>query len=227
MTVDGLAGAFMPGQAAMLIAGTWSVRITDGAGCVFDTLIVMPQGTQLALTVPTQIHVSAGDETTVTLTGGFQPGGVGQVTWTPDRFLSPTANPLVWIIRPEEDITYQVTVTTQEGCEAMASIQVLVNDLRRLYVPNAFSPNNVDGINDLFFPYSGEGGFDQIRSMDIYDRWGNHLFRQEDFPVSDADYGWDGTWRGRKLDPGVYVWVIEVDTGGGGTRLYRGDVILF
>lgn len=227
MTVDGLTGAFMPGQAAALVAGAWNVRITDGSGCVFDTLIVMPQGTQLALTVPAQIHVSAGDETTVTLTGGFQPGGVGQVIWTPDRFLSPTANPLVWIIRPEEDITYQVTVTTQEGCKAMASIQVLVNDLRRLYVPNAFSPNNVDGINDLFFPYSGEGGFDRIRSMDIYDRWGNHLFRQEDFPVSDADYGWDGTWRGRKLDPGVYVWVIEVDTGGGGTRLYRGDVTLF
>ena len=46
--------------------------------------------------------------------------------------------------------------------------------------------------------------------MAIYDRWGNNLFLRTDFPPDDADYGWDGSYRDKSMDPGVYIYVIEV-----------------
>lgn len=227
MTITGVPGSFSPGQPATLFAGQWPVRIEDGAGCLFDTLLFLADGPPLLLNAPTEVAITSGGSATVTLSGNFGAGDIASLTWEPDQFVSATATPLVWTLAPPEDRFYRVFLTTTEGCEASAGIQVRVNDLRLLYVPNAFSPNNVDGINDRFFPYSNSAGFQTVQRMAIYDRWGNQLFEREDFPVGDAEQGWDGTYRGRKLDPGVYVWVIEVARGEGQVRVYKGEVTLF
>ena len=38
----------------------------------------------------------------------------------------------------------------------------------------------------------------------IYDRWGEKLFE-----TTDMNKGWDGTYKGRKCDPAVYVYYID------------------
>lgn len=66
------------------------------------------------------------------------------------------------------------------------------------YTPNAFTPNG-DGINDVFHPI---GNVIDLESYDfnIYDRWGQVIFRSND-PYE----GWDGTSGGKELPNGVYV----------------------
>lgn len=69
-----------------------------------------------------------------------------------------------------------------------------------VFVPNAFSPNN-DGHNDefkVFLPNISSG------ELSIFNRWGELLFR-----TNDLTQGWDGTFRGRGVPEGVYVFSVS------------------
>jgi gliding motility-associated-like protein len=72
-----------------------------------------------------------------------------------------------------------------------------------LYVPNAFTPN-ADGENDFFKPYAP---FGVIREMyfAVYDRWGELMYETDNI----YDKGWDGTYKGKKLPPDVYVFYFD------------------
>ncbi|HMP88355.1 MAG TPA: gliding motility-associated C-terminal domain-containing protein, partial [Lacibacter sp.] len=88
----------------------------------------------------------------------------------------------------------------------------------KIYIPNAFTPNN-DGLNDRFMP-SGIG-YSVIRSMRIFNRWGELVYEQLNLPVTDRSKGWDGTQRGMPLPPGVYVYTIEIECEENNIELFR------
>jgi len=127
------------------------------------------------------------------------------------------------IIRPFNDINYTLTVTSIDGCIDTDSITVFIDKFRQLYIPNAFSPN-FDGINDLF---NINGGV-EVESYDltIFDRWGTMLFSQNNLARPSINEGWDGTFRGKRVDPGVYVWMANVHFIDGEDILYSGDITL-
>jgi gliding motility-associated-like protein len=88
------------------------------------------------------------------------------------------------------------------GCTAEACIEVAFDtECCAVFVPNAFSPND-DGVNDGFLPLSG-CGFEGY-SLRIFDRWGQLVFESEN-----PDDEWNGRFRGRPLEPGVYVYVLN------------------
>lgn len=97
---------------------------------------------------------------------------------------------------------YQVvqTVTDINGCSDTAMRTVLVDFFNTKYVPDAFSPNN-DGLNDIFAPV-GRG----IHSYElkIYNRWGECLFH------SNGNSGWDGTYLGQPVPPGLYTYTLLI-----------------
>ena len=68
---------------------------------------------------------------------------------------------------------------------------------------------NGDGNNDIFYIVPGIAGSSQIVSMTIFDRWGNQIFRRENY-ITEIGLGWDGTFNGQELNPGVFVYLIEV-----------------
>ncbi|HFA50180.1 MAG TPA: gliding motility-associated C-terminal domain-containing protein [Bacteroidetes bacterium] len=78
-----------------------------------------------------------------------------------------------------------------------------------IYTPTAFSPNN-DGINDTFTLFAKESAVAQINYLRIFNRWGNLVFEQNYFAPNQLDLGWDGTFKGEHLNPGLFVWVAEV-----------------
>jgi gliding motility-associated-like protein len=93
-----------------------------------------------------------------------------------------------------------------------------------IYIPNSFSPNG-DGINDLFSVFGNELA-GNVRSMNIFDRWGNALYAQYDFAINDPSQGWNGSFRGQPMDPGVYIFVVEVLMSDGNLRQFHGEVTL-
>ena len=228
LTIQGVAGSFSPGEIISLPAGTWPLTVTDGSGCILDTTLVMPAGQDLILSAPASLSLSPGSTGTIQLNVNVDPAQITSITWNPNTGISPTGDPLIWTIVTDQSSSWEVTVTTIDGCTKTASIMIeVLTTLPVLFVPNAFSPNDLNGINDRFFPSARPGTITSVKNMAIYDRWGNSLFMQEDFPPNDADYGWDGTYRDKPLDPGVYVWVIEVLLADGEVRVYKGDVTLF
>lgn len=69
-----------------------------------------------------------------------------------------------------------------------------------LYVPNAFTPG---GINPIFKPVIGFANFDSY-SLTIYSRIYNDVFS-----TTDINEGWDGTYKGKPLPEGVFVYFIQ------------------
>jgi gliding motility-associated-like protein len=120
---------------------------------------------------------------------------------------------------------YQVTATNANGCRDQASIRIIVKKDIPVYIPTAFSPNG-DGNNDWFTVYAGQGTITNIRSMQIFNRWGEQVFQSQNFQPNVPAEGWDGLFRNQYLNPGVFAYVVEVEYFDGTTDLLKGDVTL-
>jgi gliding motility-associated-like protein len=102
-------------------------------------------------------------------------------------------------------------------CRDTATSMVKVEPVYTFFIPNAFRPNS-SGRNDYFFP-KGEA-FVNYR-MFIYDRWGMTLYEG-----SEGDIGWDGSFKGKQVPNGVYVYRIIAQDWSGEERVYNGSVAL-
>jgi hypothetical protein len=96
---------------------------------------------------------------------------IASITWTPSTGLScdDCLNPDV---TPSNNINYNVVVVSENGCVDDASIEFRVDRNIDIYIPNAFSPHNLDGINDLFAPLGKPNLIATVREFQIFDRWG-------------------------------------------------------
>jgi gliding motility-associated-like protein len=95
---------------------------------------------------------------------------------------------------------------------------------KALFMPNAFTPNG-DGQDDTFYPRSGLG-IDKIRSFRVYNRWGELLFGRENILPNDASNAWDGTYKGEKPLPDVFVWVVDAVCENGTVINKKGSVTI-
>lgn len=100
-------------------------------------------------------------------------------------------------------------------CEAFGDTYTVSIGASALECPNAFSPND-DGVNDVWkVSYRSLIDF----HCEIFNRSGQRIFGFD----NPAD-GWDGTWHGKKVKPGVYYYVI-VATGADGKKYKKsGDI---
>ena len=88
-----------------------------------------------------------------------------------------------------------------------------------LQVPNAFSPNT-DGFNDQFCLQGWNMCITQFRIC-IFDRWGEKVFES-----SDATFCWDGNYKGKALDPAVFVYYITATLGNNESIEKKGNISL-
>ena len=143
--------------------------------------------------------------------------------WSPSEDLDdPTsATP---IVTPSESgtITYEVTVTSPDGCVDFQSITITVNEtpcrVENFHVPNMFTPNG-DGHNDVFEVYTN--AIDEHRLI-VFDRWGEEVFDTDD----SSERGWDGTFLGEELVPDVYGYCVTVNCSDGEEFVKTGNITL-
>lgn len=114
-----------------------------------------------------------------------------------------------------EEGKYTLIFTDLNGCVGEDEIMIYV-DRYRIFVPNAFTPNG-DGLNDTFGPViTGDIAGENIE-MYIYNRWGELIHEFTNLGV-----GWDGTYKGKPVNTGVYVWTLIIN----GTSKQDGSVSL-
>ena len=87
----------------------------------------------------------------------------------------------------------------------MVTVEAPCASADELQIPDAFSPNN-DGTNDLFF-LQGWGNCMKDFNIIIYDRWGEKVFES-----SNANFNWDGTYKGKALDQAVFIYYVKAQT---------------
>lgn len=131
--------------------------------------------------------------------------------------------PETWV-KPFNNIDYTVQVQNELGCTDTASVQILVDKNKRIWFPNGFKPDADNPANGTFYP-SGDS-YTVIADLSVFSRWGERLFQRRDMAVNDSALGWDGTFRGELMPPGVYTWVAEIIFLDGERVVYSGDVTL-
>lgn len=122
---------------------------------------------------------------------------------------------------PEGQVgTYPITltVTTAEGCSDSITLEIQIVPDIIMYVPNSFTPDddehnqtwaiNIDGID-----------FENFQLV-VYNRWGELIWESRD-----ASAAWDGTYNGRIVPSGTYIWKLAFkEKDNDGKRFYSGFV---
>lgn len=121
----------------------------------------------------------------------------------------------------EGDFDITLVGYSDKGCKDSITHlnKVKVKAQGEVYIPNAFSPNQ-DGRNEGFRPVGYGIEADEYR-LKIFNRWGEKVFE-----TIERDEEWDGTFRGNKCEPGVFVWVLELKFAHGEVRNEAGNVTL-
>lgn len=160
--------------------------------------------------------INAGALVTLNATVAGNPNPQGEFQWQPFDLVSDFRSPEV-TTRPRESIAYIVSYKEEGGCRTTDTVNVFVNFNEAVGVPSAFSPNG-DGRNDQL-RVLGQG----ITQMNfkVYNRYGQLVFES-----TEQSQGWDGTQNGRQLNPGNFVWVLDVRFAEGLQERLTGDVTL-
>ncbi len=200
-------GMFDPGTANIGI-NTITYTIPNPCGDAQTIDIVVSEPPTITSINDTTVNLGA----TVDLISTSSTTNIG---WSPNLWLncndclSPTST-------PEETITYTLSAE-ENGCFASEFVSIIVLYDPVIYVPNIFSPNG-DGNNDVLF-VRGKG----VRSVNfkVYNRWGEKVFESDEM-----DNGWDGNFRGKPMNPAVFVYYVEATFNNGSSVSKKGDVTL-
>lgn len=100
-----------------------------------------------------------------------------------------------------------LVAVSPDGCQDTAVKKITINPDVILYVPNAFTPGNNDGLNDVFQIFIPPTGVDfSTFSLSIYDRWGELIYH-----TNDVNESWTGAKHnsGSILKQDIFVWKIN------------------
>ncbi len=211
-------------QFSFLDPGYHELTIKDKNGCQWTTSVLLLEPAEVLVELGDDIYIRQGESATLLAQTNLANGALDTIIWQnlPDSTECPAC--LEQVVSPKETTTYRITVVDTNGCVAMDKITVIVNEERPFYAPTGFSPNG-DGTNDRFLLYAGLDVVN-VRAFRIFDRWGNLVFFAQNFQPNDPNFGWDGTFEGRLMNPAVFVWRADVDFLDGTSDVFFGEVTL-
>jgi gliding motility-associated-like protein len=114
-----------------------------------------------------------------------------------------------------------LSIENANGCRDSVQEFITVEQDPIFYVPNAFTPDG-NQFNETFSPVFADNLELSEYSFKIYNRWGEILFESKDPAV-----GWDGTYGGKIVQDGTYVYTLDFQEQGFDERFQQnGSVVL-
>ncbi len=200
--------------------GTYEIEVVAATGCdtVYTAEIKEPD-TLFAYIQPDTIRMVVGDTALIQVVAN---NADINYNWLPDSDLT-QVDVSTFSSAAQRSLWYNLSATLGE-CKLLDSVYIEVDAERKIYVPNAFSPNG-DNNNDFFYIHGG-AGIVEIERFIIFERRGGTLFERLNIQPNDPTVGWDGTFKGQKLNPAVFVYYAEIKFIDGKTEVFSGDVTL-
>ncbi|MCB0597700.1 MAG: gliding motility-associated C-terminal domain-containing protein, partial [Phaeodactylibacter sp.] len=189
-----------------LAAGSYFLSVYDRLGCRVEYDVVLNNPDSLRIGLGPDRAIGLGDEIILPVTTNYP---LSSFEWSPPELVICNDDCLKPFLQPLQTTTYYFTGITASGCTATDSVRIQVNEVRSVYIPNAFSPNE-DGRNDRFVLYADVPNVQEVASMQIFNRWGAVVFEQSNFLPNDLSLGWDGTFKGKEAPAGAYTYVFRV-----------------
>ncbi len=219
-SIDG--GAFQTDTLFVgLFAGEHVITVLDSLGCTATVSGTLVEPEKIIIDAGPSITINLGDSTQLEVILLNPPGHDVSYVWAPDSSLNNAVITNPWAL-PLHTTTYTVIATDSAGCQGFDLVTVIVNPYRPVFIPNVFSPND-DGNNDFFSAFANAAGLD-IALIRIYDRWGTLLYEAENLPLNNPSLGWDGMYRGKRVETGVYVYYMTIRFIDGVEIFYKGDI---
>jgi hypothetical protein len=154
--------------------------VTDALGCELrDTFLIFTSGEFTG--AAEDITVQLGEEATLGVETNRGDGALVQWEWSnlPDSTACLTCpEPRVHSL---ESFVALLTVADSNGCVLELRQNVFVTEQELVYMPNAFSPNNGDGVNDIYTVFGNPEFVVNVNAFRVFDRWGNLVFNNENF----------------------------------------------
>ncbi|MFY7883254.1 MAG: gliding motility-associated C-terminal domain-containing protein [Dolichospermum sp.] len=179
-----------------LASGNYTVTASLGACSTSSVITINP--IIKTFTISPDVTILQGNSTAITVSSGYT------YTWTPTTNLSciNCANP---IANPSVTTNYCVDasdgVCSYTNC-VIVNVEIPCIPPKILSAPNAFSPNG-DGNNDEFC-IKGLSNCISSFEISIFNRWGEKIYSS-----TEANFCWDGKYKGVSLDPGVFVYYLK------------------
>lgn len=214
-----------PTLVSSISGGEHYITYIDNKNCEVTDTIDVPEPEEIKVNFnPSSIEIQLGD--TLRLSPellGATVNNLASFEWSPAEFVKDPTEFYATMYTFESG-TLMLTVIDSNGCTGKGSLMVEVDLNRNIYIPNVFIPN--DNLNRLF-GVGGGIGVEKVNYMRVYDRWGELMYDQNNFLPEQTfvfNNGWDGRHNGKLVNPGVYVYAVEVLFVDGKKLLYRGDV---
>lgn len=205
---------------ANLNSGVYLVSIEDANGCEWSTEVEIVDPEPLTVDLGGDFELMLGDSVELMPDVSVPDYALDTFIWAHNPLLGELD---IWV-RPFDSDNYALTVIDADGCIAFDEIQIRVIKERPVFIPTAFSPNN-DGVNDYFNVYPGQS-VARIRNFRVFSRWGELLFEALEYaPEAETD-GWDGRLKDKFMNPGVFIYSLEVEYVDGRKETLSGDVTL-
>ncbi|MCB0636168.1 MAG: gliding motility-associated C-terminal domain-containing protein [Lewinella sp.] len=220
----GASGPFQQeGVFTNLPPGYYEVEAEDNYGCRYRLeSVFVEEPEELLVYLPADTTIKLGDSLRLPALSNRPPDEL-IYSWRPGEDLSCNTCYMT-VAKPYYSTHYFVSVADGNGCTAEDDIRIIVDRRRSVYIPNGFSPNG-DGTNDLFYIFTDES-VREIRSLQVFNRWGESVFENYHFQPNNPTMGWNGTFRGQTMNPAVFVYYAEIEFIDGEVVLFKGDVTL-
>lgn len=102
------------------------------------------------------------------------------------------------------EFTVTLFAISEYGCIDSTVRYITVNPSLIFYVPNTFTPDG-DNYNNVFYPVFSSGYDYKNYGFMIFNRWGELIYE-----TNQIGEGWDGTYKGKECQEGVYTWKLKV-----------------
>lgn len=204
-------------------AGNYRAGIIVGCDTVWVNYAVREAGIRVDLS-EYFFEKKLGDSLFVGATATLFNAQVANFQWLdpqPGSVRCPTC-PDTWI-QAFNDLTYIVRAENEYGCWDTASLNLVVLKNYNVFFPNAIKPDDEsDAANGIFIGFGDAATM--VERLAVYSRWGELMFEANDISLNDPSTGWDGTFRGKPVPPGVYVWAARLAFLDGNSANLSGDV---
>lgn len=187
-----------------LTEGIYYIEVVDSAGCTIIDTVQLENNDPFIVELDEDKYVNLGDSVQINSFVSIGDDQIDSLWWEPDNV--PCQSCFEYMYTPTENTLISLFVRDTSGCINFDEQILYINDDIKFFIPNIFSPNG-DGTNDEFFiPESPS-----VKIVDyfaIQDRWGTLVHEDKAF-IPGNGLIWDGTFKGRNVQQGVYNYKIK------------------
>ena len=206
-----------------LLPQAYNLKVKDSFGCEISQNVILQGGLEISVALEDSYSINLGDELDLSSEINTNGDVLRSINWTLLNETFGTGQERV-TVRPLTSGIVELAISTDSGCTSSTTAFIEVTKDKDVYIPNAINPSSF-GENSVFKVYASNA-IEEIRSINVFDRWGNKVYATGSYDPRVESKEWDGTHNSQNLIPGIYVYLVEVLLIDGEERKISGDVLL-